>query len=152
MGLHPDFRDLLRAFDAAEARYLLVGGYAVAFHARPRFTKDIDLWIGEDAENLERVRRALAAFGAPPHVLAALEELGPDEILYMGAPPLRVDVFRRIPGVDFDDAWARRVEAEWDGVPIRVISLEDLVAAKEASGRPQDLEDARALRRARNGG
>jgi len=115
MGLHPDFRDLLRAFDAAEVPYLLVGGYAVAFHARPRFTKDINLWIGEDAGNLERVRRALAAFGAPAHVLAALEELGPDEIPYMGVRPLRVDVSRRIPGVAFEGAWALRVGAEWDG-------------------------------------
>lgn len=149
MSLHPDFRDLLSAFADAEAKYLLVGGYAVGFHSRPRFTKDIDLWIGENAENLERVYRALATFGAPEEVLGQLMQLGLEEILYLGAPPLRVDIFKRIPGVCFEEAFANRVETTWDGIPVKIIALDDLIAAKQASARQQDLLDVEELRKSR---
>jgi len=149
MALHPDFRDLLSAFAREQVRYLLIGGYAVSFHGRPRFTKDIDLWIAGDAENLTRVHAALTLFGAPPSVLQDLAALGPDEILYMGKPPVRVDLLRSIPGADFDEAFTRRVETEWDGVPVLVIALDDLIAAKRAAGREQDRLDVIALERAR---
>lgn len=149
MALHPDFRDLLSAFAREQVKYLLIGGYAVSFHGRPRFTKDIDLWVGGDAENLARVHAALALFGAPPSVLRDLAALGPDEILYMGKPPVRVDILRSIPGAEFDAAFARRVETEWDGVPVLVIDLDDLIAAKRAAGREQDRLDVVALERAR---
>jgi len=149
MALHPDFRDLLSAFAEEQVKYLLIGGYAVSFHSRPRFTKDIDLWIADDPENLARVHAALTTFGAPPSILRDLEALGPDEILYMGKPPVRVDILRVIPGVDFSDAFERRVETEWDGVPVLVISLDDLVNAKRAAGREQDRLDVIALEKAR---
>jgi predicted nucleotidyltransferase len=145
MSLHSDFKDLLSAFADERVEYLLVGGYAVGYHGRPRFTKDIDLWVGEEPSNLERVYRALATFGAPEAVLAQLGDLGPEEILYLGAPPLRVDIFKRIPGVEFTAAYADRVEATWDGTPVSIISLTDLIAAKRASGREQDLIDIREL-------
>jgi predicted nucleotidyltransferase len=149
MALHPDFRDLLSAFVQEQVKYLLIGGYAVSFHSRPRFTKDIDLWVAGDAENLARVHAALALFGAPPSVLRDLEALGPDEILYMGKPPMRVDILRTIPGVEFDEAFDRRVETEWDGVPVRVIGLDDLLTAKRAAGREQDRLDVMALEKVR---
>lgn len=75
MALHPDFRDLLWAFAQEQVKYLLFGGYAVSFHSRPRFTKDIDLWVAGDAENLARAHAALTLFGAPPSVLRDLEAL-----------------------------------------------------------------------------
>lgn len=97
MGLHQDFKDLLSAFDGAKVRYLLVGGYAVSFHSRPRYTKDIDLLIAAEPENLPRVQAALAHFGAPGTVMEALRTLAPDEILYMGNAPVRVDILQSIP-------------------------------------------------------
>jgi len=150
MGLHQDFKDLLSAFDDAKVRYLLIGGYAVSFHSRPRYTKDIDLWVASEPENLQRVQAALATFGAPPSVLEALRSLGPDEILYMGNAPVRVDILQNVTGVEFEGAFGRRVEAEWDGVPISIIGVEDLIAAKRAAGRPQDLLDAEELVKARH--
>jgi predicted nucleotidyltransferase len=148
-SLSPDFRDLLSAFAGAGVRYMIVGGYAVGFHSRPRSTKDIDLWIARDDDNLTRLGRALTTFGAPPAILEALRSLRPDEILYMGRPPVRVDILQTLPGVDFEPAYARRVEADWDGVKVSIVGLDDLLANKRAVGRDQDRRDVRALERAR---
>lgn len=145
MDLHPDFRDLLSALADSSAEYLVVGGWAVGFHGEPRFTKDLDLLIGPAEENLEVVARALAAFGAPEATLCALRELGPEEFLFFGAPPVRVDILRKVDGVEFATAFARREVADWDGVKVSVIGYEDLVAAKKAAGRERDLRDVRAL-------
>jgi predicted nucleotidyltransferase len=143
--LPSDFVELLAAFAAAQVEYLLVGGYAVAFHAEPRATKDIDLWIGGSVANIERLVRAVASFGAPSHILDALRTQTAEEFVFMGVPPLRVDFLRSIQGVDFESAYARRIKAEWDGVEISVLGLEDLIASKRAAGRPQDLVDAASL-------
>lgn len=145
MNLPPDFKDLLAAFAAEKVDYLLIGGYAVAFHGRPRFTKDIDLWIGPGDENALRAARALTLFGAPPDIIMTLRSLSSGEILFFGVPPARVDILRDVSGVTFPEADARRVEVEWDGVPVRVLALQDLLAAKRAAGREQDLQDVRIL-------
>lgn len=84
MDLHPDFKDLLSAFADTNAEYLIVGGWAVGYHAEPRFTKDLDVFIGPSNENLQLVARALAKFGAPPGIVDALRGLGPDEFLFLG--------------------------------------------------------------------
>jgi len=149
MELHPDFKDLLSALAASSAEYLIVGGWAVGFHAEPRFTKDLDLFIGPTDRNLEAVARALTEFGAPRAILDALCTLGPDEFLFMGAPPVRVDILRRVEGLTFAEAYPRREEVTWDGVPVSVIGFEDLVAAKQAAGRERDLRDLKALEAAR---
>lgn len=152
MDLHPDFKDLLEAFAVAQVRYLLVGGYAVGFYHRPRFTKDIDLWIAPTRSNLARVRSALTAFGAPPNVVEAIDQMKPDDIVWMGSPPVRVDILQRIPGLAFEEAYARRVDTTWNEVPVAVIGRADLIIAKRAAGRPQDLLDAEALSRCENDG
>ncbi|MGM0577139.1 MAG: nucleotidyltransferase [Myxococcota bacterium] len=149
MELQQDFADLLQAFADARVRYLLVGGYAVGFHARPRFTKDIDLWLDAAEANIQRAAEALTAFGAPPDVVELLRNAGSDEIVYLGKPPFRVDLFRSIPGLDFDDAYARRIVETWSGVTVSVIGLEDLIASKRETDRPQDRLDLRALRKVR---
>lgn len=140
-NLHQDFKDLISEFAAAEVRYLLVGGYAVAYHSLPRFTKDLDLLVDPTQDNLSRVYRALARFGAPTHVLAALEELSDGEVLWMGNPPVRVDILQKVDGVDFAAAFERRTIADWHGVRVSIISRDDLIASKKAAGRPQDLLD-----------
>jgi hypothetical protein len=151
MALHPDFNDLLAAFAAAEVQYLIVGGYAVGFHARPRFTKDIDVWIGDDPENLRRVRSALTEFGAPPQLLEELDHAQPEDVLWMGVPPLRIDLLKGVPGGCFADAYSRRVDTAWGDVPVSVIGLDDLIAIKRASNRPQDLLDLDILEATRAG-
>ena len=104
MDLHPDFRDLLSALAGTSAEYLVVGGWAVGFHAEPRFTKDLDVFIGPARENLEPVARALLQFGAPAGIVEALRALGPEEFLFLGAPPVRVDILRRVDGLTFAEA------------------------------------------------
>jgi hypothetical protein len=145
MPLHPDFRDLLAVFAAHNVDYLVVGGYAVGFHARPRFTKDIDLWVGNAPDNLMRVRAALEEFGAPAAMLEQLGSALDEDVLWMGVPPVRIDVVKGVPGGDFSACLARRVRANWDGVVVSVIGRDDLVAIKRASGRPQDLLDVEVL-------
>jgi hypothetical protein len=148
VDLHPDLIDLLAAFSDSNVDYLVVGGWAVAFHSEPRFTKDLDLLIGDgDEANLARVCEALLGFGAPGSIVEQVRTLKPEEFVYFGSPPVRVDLLRRIPGVDFDGAYARRIEAEWGGVRVSLIAKEDLISAKEAAGRERDLRDLKALRR-----
>ncbi len=149
MALHQDFKDLLAVFAQEQVRYLLIGGYAVAFHSRPRFTKDIDLWLDPSSDNVERAAVALQLFGAPADVVETWRNAAADEIVFLGRPPVRVDLLRQVSGVDFAHAFARRDRAEWDGTPVSVIGIDDLIASKRAAGRPQDLLDVQALERAR---
>ena len=87
MSLFPDLIDLFRAFAAERVEYLLVGGHAVALHGRPRFTKDADVWVRDDADNFARLSRALSGFGAPPGLAARLERAAPLDVVWMGFPP-----------------------------------------------------------------
>ena len=145
--LHPDFKDLLSVFAEEQVEYLIIGGYAVSFHARPRFTKDIDLWIRDTDENRARAARALQRFGAPDMIVAGLTSSSSTDILWFGIPPTRVDILRQIDGVQFDEAYAARINVTWDGVPASIIGRAQLIAAKQAAGREQDLLDVRALKR-----
>ncbi len=143
--LHPDYKDILAAFEKHEVEYLLVGGYAVGVHGRPRFTKDLDLWVRPAPENLTRVRAALVAFGAPSTLLSELDVASAEDVLWMGAPPVRIDIVKGVPGGQFNRAFGRRMVADWEGVRVSVVGREDLIAIKRASGRPQDLVDADLL-------
>jgi hypothetical protein len=147
MPLHQDYRDILAVFADHGVEYLVVGGYAVGFHGPPRFTKDLDLWIRPTKDNLGRVRSALVEFGAPASLLAELDTAAPEDVLWMGRPPVRIDLVKGVPGGDFDKAFRRRVNAKFDDVEVQVVSKDDLIALKLASGRPQDLVDADVLRR-----
>jgi predicted nucleotidyltransferase len=149
MDLHPDFRDLLLALAATNAEYLVVGGWAVGYHAEPRFTKDLDVFIGPSDENLEAVASALEQFGAPAAIIGALRGLGPDEFLFLGAAPVRVDILRRVDGIAFAEAYPRRETVQWDGVPVSMIGFDDLVVAKRAAGRERDRRDLTLLESAR---
>jgi len=147
MALSQDFRDLLAVFAAHDVSYVIVGGYAVGFHSTPRFTKDIDIFVGQNPANLSRVATALAEFGAPEHVLEHLRMLQDGEILYLGVPPARIDIFRTLPGVDFDAAFAHRVKTSWDGVAVSIIDRNRLIASKRATARKIDLFDIENLER-----
>ncbi|HZZ84007.1 MAG TPA: hypothetical protein VFE30_05680 [Anaeromyxobacteraceae bacterium] len=147
MALNRDFSDLFAALNAAEAEYLLVGGYALAVHATPRFTKDLDVWVNPTRENAARVLRALSAFGAPLQDLTIEDLSRPDIVFQMGLPPNRIDVLTRIDGVEFPEAWPARITSRYGALEIPVISRRHLVQNKRASGRPQDLVDAELLLR-----
>ncbi len=149
MKLPPDFRDLLEEFARQKVEHVVIGGYAFAFHAEPRATKDLDVLLEGSPENLERAASALSRYGAPANVVEATRRMSASEVVYLGRPPLRVDLLRSIDGVATADVLRRAVPASWDGVPIRIIALDDLIANKRAAGRPQDVADATRLERMR---
>ena len=145
MFVNSDFSDLLSIFNARRVRYLVIGGYAVVQYAEPRFTKDLDLVVGTDRLNAEAVYAALHEFGAPLADLTPADFAEDGFFFQMGVPPIRVDVMMGIPGVRFEECWDRRVEIDFDGLPVAFISKADLIVAKRAAGRPQDLLDADLL-------
>jgi hypothetical protein len=146
-----DFKELLSAFNEHRVKYLIVGGYAVAVHAQPRATKDLDLFIQPDAKNAEAVFAALVNFGAPLVGLRPQDLISPSSFFRIGVSPYMIEIFPRISGVDFDEAWERRIEAVIDErteLKAFVISRADLIANKLAAGRLQDLADVEAVRKA----
>lgn len=145
MEVNSDFRDLLLAFNDAEVRYLIVGGLALAFHDRPRFTKDLDVWVEATDDNAGRVYRALAEFGAPLEKITPVDFSKADIVFQIGIAPLRVDVMTSISGVSFSEAWASREKSSYGDVPVNVIGRDDLIANKRATARAQDLLDIQGL-------
>lgn len=149
MSLSSDFRDILSELNAAEARYLIVGAYAVAWYAEPRFTKDLDVWVDPAPDNAARVWSALARFGAPLGRLSAAELSEPGVIVQIGVAPSRIDVITTLDGVTFAVAWAARREGRFGGVTAFFIGPDELEHNKRTVGRLQDLEDVRRLAAAR---
>ena len=152
MRFPPDLVAVLAAFADEHVRYIVIGGHAVGVHARPRSTKDLDLWLAHEPGNVARAARALQRCGAPAQIVDALRTATRDEIVWMGRAPARVDFLFTIPGVSFDDAWPRRVVLETDGVTVNVIGKADLIVNKRAVGRAQDKRDVRAMEAAKPGG
>jgi hypothetical protein len=145
--LPQDFVDLLIELLEAEARFLLVGGYAVAHHGHPRATKDIDIWVCPAEDNADRVILALQRFGAPLDHLGVTRAdfLDAGQVIQIGVAPLRIDLLTEISGVDFDAAWNGREHFDMDDYHVPVIGRSDLLTNKRASARPQDLADVHAL-------
>jgi len=137
--------------NAHRVKYLVIGAYAVAIHAQPRATKDLDILVKADPENAKAVFAALAEFGAPMQGLTSADFEEPGPFFRMGREPVGVDILTAIPGVEFDVAWPRRIEDVFDkatNLRANFISREDLLAAKRAAGRRQDLADIEAIEKA----
>ena len=143
--MNSDFKEMLEALNAFHVRYLIVGAYAVMKYTEPRYTKDLDILIATDRKNAEHVFKALAHFGAP------IADYSPEDFkkegfwFQVGVPPVRIDILLSIPGVEFETAWPNRVESVFMGVPAHYISREDLIAAKQATGRRLDKLDVKQL-------
>jgi hypothetical protein len=144
----PDFVAFIASLNAHAVRYLIVGGYAVAFHVRPRATKDVDVWIDPAPANARKARKAIVAFLGAPTPEITLKKLRDERtVLVLGRSPVRIDVLTSLEGLTFASAWRRRVDAKFGPERARYIGIEDLVQAKEIAARPVDLEDVRLLRR-----
>jgi hypothetical protein len=140
-----DFAEMLSALSEAGAEFLIVGAHALAAHGIARATGDIDIWVKPTRENAERVMRALVAFGAPLKDLTLDDLTKTDTVFQIGVEPCRVDILSGITGVQFADAWSRRVVLEIEGATVPVLGRADFVANKRASGRPKDLLDLELL-------
>ncbi|HEX2671667.1 MAG TPA: hypothetical protein VHM25_12380 [Polyangiaceae bacterium] len=145
--LFDDFRDILVELHRAGARFVMLGGHAVAFHGHPRATKDLDIFVEANAENAKRVYVALAAFGAPLSAFQvdANDFASYDGVLQLGVPPRRIDIINRADGITFAEAVADGESFDLDGCAIPVIGRAALIKNKLAAGRPQDIADVKAL-------
>lgn len=137
-----DFEDMLELLDEHNVRYLIVGGLAFIYHAKPRYTKDMDLWLDPAPDNVHRANRALAEFGSP----ALLDAQNTGEILQLGVAPNRIDVLRELGTAVFEPAWQTRIAGRYGSVPAQWISAESLLEIKSAIDQPRHQDDARVLR------
>ena len=140
---------MLNALNDSGVEYLVVGAHALAAYGQPRATGDFDIWIRTTADNVERVWAALAAFGAPRRRLTKKDLCTPDNVYQIGVAPYRIDILTSITGVEFEDAWIHRNQAQINGISVAVISRNDLLKNKRATGRPKDLADVAWLEQSR---
>ena len=143
--LNQDFREFIQSLNNNDVRYLVVGGYAVALHGYPRYTKDIDIWIELSQENATNIIHALDDFGFGSLELKVSDFLDPEVIIQLGYPPDRIDFILSPSGVDFQTCFSNRFIVEIEGVQVNFIDLENLRKNKEATGRKQDLADLENL-------
>jgi hypothetical protein len=143
--LNRDFKEFIESLNDNDVRYLVIGGYAVALHGYPRYTKDIDVWIELSQENAANTIKALEQFGFGSLGLKSEDFLDPDHVIQLGHPPNRIDLIMSPEGVDFETCYASRVQARIDEVTVNFIDLENLKKNKKAAGRLQDLADVENL-------
>lgn len=143
--LSKDFKEFVGLLNAHGVEYLIVGGYAMALHGRPRQTGDLDLWVQRSPVNARRLLKALERFGFGGLGLIEADFTAKDRIVQLGYPPFRIDLLTGIDGVEFDEAWETRETIVHDGLALAFIGLEALKANKRASGRPRDLDDLSQL-------
>ena len=143
--IKPRLQKLLRLLNELEVEYLIVGGFAVMKYGEPRYTETLEVWVRKSAQNLVRVVDALKTFGAPIDLDQINGETfaGKQVVYQIGIAPARVDILTELAGVEFLDAWRKRVASTFLGVPLHFISLGDLVANKQALGDSSDLKDVR---------
>jgi len=145
MELHKDFKELLELFNKHNVEYALVGAYALAFYGAPRFTGDIDILVAPKPDNAKKILAALAEFGFSSLGLEENDFTMPGQIIQLGRAPVRVDLLTSISGVGWEKIIASRMKAQFGSLPVFVISKQDFIANKKASGRNKDLADIEAI-------
>ena len=143
--LNADYRDMVTCLQSEGVEFMLVGGYAVGLHGWPRTTFDIDFWVLANPSNAASLMRALKKFGAPLMDLSEADFHVPGIVFQIGTAPQRIDILSAVSGLNYEDAVSRATVMRVDGLSLKVISIEDLIANKRASGRPKDLADAQVL-------
>jgi hypothetical protein len=147
MPISKDLREFIELLNAKGVEYVVVGGFAVAWHGHPRFTADIDFLVRPDHANAELVVRTLRDFGFAGLGIVPADLCRPDRIIQLGVKPNRIDLITSIAGVSFEEAWDSRVAGSIDSIPVFFIGRDELIRNKELAGRPKDLADADALRK-----
>ena len=145
METSKDFEEFFESLNAHKARYLIVGGYALAIHARPRFTDDLDVLIESSSDNAQRVLEALKSFGFGDVGLTVDDLMNDDNVIQLGYPPLRIDILTSVSNVTFRDAWGRKVDGMYGKQKVHFIGKPDLILSKTGTGRGRDEQDVRDL-------
>jgi hypothetical protein len=142
--MNPDFVDLLRALRDADARFLIVGAYALAYYGRPRATGDLDIWIDATPENAPRIMGALAAFGAPLTEVTEQDFSRPGIVFQIGVPPGRIDVLTELTAITFAEAWPTREPGQFGDVAVDFLGRDAFIRNKRATGVRRTSEISRA--------
>ncbi|MBI1871549.1 MAG: nucleotidyl transferase AbiEii/AbiGii toxin family protein [Chlamydiae bacterium] len=145
MEVQPDFKDLLVLFNNNKVEYLLVGGYALAFHGAPRFTGDMDIFVKPDPQNAKCIINALTQFGFGSLDVSPLDFESPGKIVQLGVPPVRIDIITSTTGVSWEDAVSGKVDGKYGDIPVSYMGREEFISNKKAMGRKKDLADVEAL-------
>ena len=146
MPLSPDLRQFIECLNSNAVEYLIVGAMAVSWHGFPRYSADIDFFIRSSPENAQRILDALRQFGFGELPISVEDFTARNRVIQLGQEPNRIDLMTSISGVEFDEAWATRVEGQIDGIPVPFIGRKELLRNKAASNRPKDRIDIEALR------
>jgi hypothetical protein len=145
MEIQSDFRDLLELFNKNRVEYVIVGGYALAFHGAPRYTGDLDIFISPSEDNAHRIMNALNQFGFGSVGLSLQDFKEPNKVIQLGYPPVRIDIVTSITGVGWAEAHQNRVAGKYGDITVYYIGREQFVTNKRAVGRKKDLADLEAL-------
>lgn len=150
MAINEDYKDLFHQLNCVRVRYLVIGAYAVIFYTEPRYTKDIDIWVEPTQSNAKKVYLALQQFGAPVKQLTIDDLTNPEMVYQVGVEPNRIDIMMGIGGIPFARAWKNKHETDYGGEKVYMLSLEDLIQAKEIAGRSHDRQDLKILLKVRS--
>lgn len=144
MTISSDLREFLELLNSARVEFVIVGAHSLAFHARPRYTGDLDILVGDDAENARKLIDVLERFGFADHFKVS-DFTKSEQVIQLGRAPHRIDLLTSISGVPTTEAFATKIAAELDGIPLYILSKEALIRNKRATARPQDLADLSLL-------
>lgn len=145
MEVQKDFKELLELLNEYKVKYMIVGGYALAFHGAPRYTGDIDIFVKPEKNNAENVMKALHSFGFGSLDINEDDFSSPNKVVQLGVPPVRIDLITSITGVDWETAENNRVKSDFGEVEVYFIGRADFIINKKATGRHKDLSDIEAL-------
>jgi predicted nucleotidyltransferase len=147
MILAKDFEDFVKLLNQHHVSYMIVGGYALAFHGKPRHTGDLDIWIQNSDDNSDKLVKVIKEFGLGSLGLTKADFLQEGYVTQIGYPPLRIDILNSIDGVNFVDAFQNKLLINIDGLDINYIGLKDFIDNKIASGRSQDIVDLKEIKK-----
>lgn len=145
MNIQPDFEEFLGLLEKHQVDYMIVGGYAVAFHGHPRFTKDIDIFFAVDKNNISKIRNVLIEFGYGEDNLNDELFINERNVITLGVEPNRIDLINNIDGLTFDEARANAVKGKYGKFEVVFIGLKDLIRNKQSTKRTKDKADAEEL-------
>lgn len=145
MAIQKDFEELLALLNKKKVKYLIVGGYALAFHGAPRYTGDIDIFVSPDSRNAELIMAALEKFGFGSMDLKKADFERPGWVIQLGVPPVRVDIITSLTGISWKESYSKRVRGKYGDVPVNYIGKRQLIKNKKAIARKKDLADIEAL-------
>lgn len=151
MILDQDFEDFVTLLNKHDVTYMVVGGYALAFHGKPRHTGDLDIWIEATESNAQKLVEVINEFGMSSLGLTQYDFLENGVVTQIGYPPLRIDILNEIDGVSFIESFPNKLVIDVDGLRVNYIGLDDLIKNKQATGRQRDMSDVSELNKIKKG-